>query len=44
MKQKCKNQQKKNKQRQKEARGTEPIAKEGELKDFVVHLTKVFSS
>ena len=44
MKEKCKNQQKKYKQRQKEARGTEPIAKGGELKDFVVHLTKVFSS
>ena len=35
MKEKCKKQQKKNKQRQKGARGTEAIAKGWELNDFV---------
>ena len=39
MKEKCKKQQKKNKQRQKGARGTEAIAKGWELNDFVVHLS-----
>ena len=39
MKEKCKKQQKKNKQRQKGARGTETIVKEWEGKDFVVHLS-----
>ena len=39
MKEKCKKQQKKNKQRQKEARGTEAIVKGWELKDFAVHLS-----
>ena len=33
------NQQKKNKHRQKEARGTEAIVKGWELNDFVVHLS-----
>ena len=36
MKEKCKKQQKKNKQRQKGASGTEPIVKGWELNDFVV--------
>ena len=39
MKKKCKKQQKKNKQRQKGARGTEAIVKGWELNDFVVHLS-----
>ena len=39
MKANCKKQQKKNKQRQKGARGAETIAKEWELNDFVVHLS-----
>ena len=38
MKEKCKEQQKKNKQRQKGARGIEAIVKGWELNDFVVHL------
>ena len=38
MKEKYKTQQKKNKQRQKRARGTETIVKGGEL-DIVVHLS-----
>ena len=44
MKEDCKKQQKKNKQRQKEARGTESIVKDWEINDIVVHLSKVFSS
>ena len=39
MKKKCKKQQKKNKQRQKGARGTEAIVKGWELSGFVVHLS-----
>ena len=39
MKGKCKKQQKKNKQRQKGATGTEAIVKGWELNDFVVHLS-----
>ena len=39
MKEKCKKQQKKNKQRQKGSRGTEAIEKGRELNDFVVHLS-----
>ena len=39
MNNKCKNQQKKNKQRQRGGRGTEAIAKGLELNDFAVHLT-----
>ena len=39
MKDNCKKQQKKDKQRQKIARGTEPIVKGSELNDFVVHLS-----
>ena len=39
MKEKCKKQQKKNKQRQKGARGLEAIVKKWELNDFVVHLS-----
>ena len=39
MKEKCKKQQKKNKQRQKGAMGTEAIVKEWELNNFVVHLS-----
>ena len=39
MKDNFKKQQKKNKQRQKGARGTEAIAKGWELNDFVVHLS-----
>ena len=39
MKEKCKKQQKKNKQRQKWAMGTEAIVKGWELNDFVVHLS-----
>ena len=39
MKEKCKKQQKKNKQSQKGARGTEAIVKGWELNDFVVHLS-----
>ena len=42
MKEKYKKQQKKNKQRQKGARGTEAIAKGWELNDFVVHLNYLF--
>ena len=38
MKEKCKKQQKENKQRQKGARGTEAIVKGSDLNDFVVHL------
>ena len=36
--------QKKNRQKQKGARGTEPIMKRWELNDFVVHVSYVFSS
>ena len=39
MKEKCKKQQKKNKQRQKAARGTEGIVNGWELNDFVVRLS-----
>ena len=39
MKENRKNQQKKNKQRQKRARGTEAIVKGWELNNFVVHLS-----
>ena len=39
MKDKCKKQQKENKQRQKGASGTEAIAKGRELNDFLVHLS-----
>ena len=39
MKENCKKQQKKNKQRHKGARGTETIVKGWELNDFVVHLS-----
>ena len=39
MKESCKKQQKKNKLRQKGARGTEAIVKGIELNDFVVHLS-----
>ena len=39
MKEKCQKQQKKNKQRQKGARGTEAIVKGWELSGFVVHLS-----
>ena len=39
MKENCKNQQKKNKQRQKGARGIEAIVKGWELNDFIVHLS-----
>ena len=39
MKEKCKKQQKKNKQRQKGARGTEAIVKGWELNDFAVDLS-----
>ena len=39
MKEKCKKQQKKNKQRQKGAMGTKAIVKGWELNDFVVHLS-----
>ena len=39
MKENYKKQQKKNKQRQKGARGTEAIAKGWELNDFVAHLS-----
>ena len=39
MKEKRKKQQKKNKQRQKAARGTEALVKGWELNDFVVHLS-----
>ena len=39
MKEKCKKQQKKNKQRQKGAMGTEAIVKGWELNDFAVHLS-----
>ena len=42
MKEKCKKQQNKNKQRQKGARGTEAIVKWCELNDFAVHLSQVF--
>ena len=38
MREKCKKQQKKDKQRQKGARGTEAILKGWELDDFAVHL------
>ena len=38
MKENCRKQQKKTKQRQKGARGTEAIVKEWEVNDFVVHL------
>ena len=37
MKENCRKQQKKNKQRQKGARGTEAIMKRWELSGFVVH-------
>ena len=39
MKEKCKEQQKKNKQRQKGARGTQAIVKGRELNDFVVYVS-----
>ena len=39
MKEKCKKQQQKNKQRQKGTRRTEAIVKEWELNDFVVNLS-----
>ena len=39
MKENCKKQQKKNKQRQEGARGTEAIVKGLELNDFVVQLS-----
>ena len=39
MKENCKNQQKKNKQRQKGAMGTEAKVKRRELTDFIVHLS-----
>ena len=39
MKEKCKKQQKKSKQRQKGARGTKVIVKGCELTNFAVHLT-----
>ena len=39
MKENCKKQQNKNKQRQKGARGTEAIVKVWELNDFFVHLS-----
>ena len=39
MKEKCKKQQKENKQRQKGAMGTEDIVKGWELNDFVAHLS-----
>ena len=39
MKEKCKKQKKRNRQRQKGARGTEAIVKGSELNDFVVHLS-----
>ena len=39
MKEKCKKQQKKNKQREKGASGTEAIVKERELNGFLVHLS-----
>ena len=39
MKEKCKKQQNKNKQRMKGTRGTEAIVKGLELNDFVVHLS-----
>ena len=44
MKENCKKQQKKNRQRQKGATGTEPIMKGWELNDFAVHLSQVISS
>ena len=39
MEKNCKKQQKKNKQRQKGAKGTEALMKGWELNDFVVHLS-----
>ena len=39
MKEKCKKQKRRNRQRQKGARGTEAIVKGSELNDFVVHLS-----
>ena len=39
MKEKCKKQQNKNKERQKGAKGTQVIAKGWELNDYVVHLS-----
>ena len=39
MKENCKTQQKKNKQRQKEARGIETLVKGWELNDFVIDLS-----
>ena len=39
MKEKCEKQQKKNKQRQKGAKGTEAMVKGLELNDFFVHLS-----
>ena len=39
MKEICKKQQKKNKQRQKQAKGAEAIVKEWEIKNFVAHLS-----
>ena len=44
MNEKYKKQQKKNKQRQEGAKGTEAIVKGWELSCFAVHLSKVFSS
>ena len=43
MKEKCKKQQNKNKQRHKGARETKAIAKGWELNDFVLHLSLAFS-
>ena len=42
MKENCKKQQKKSKQRQKEARGTEAIVKGGELNYFALDFSHVF--
>ena len=39
MKEICKKQRKRNKERQKGARVTETIVKESELNDFIVHLS-----
>ena len=39
MKERCKKQQKKNKQRQKGAMGTDAIVKGRDLNDFVAHLS-----
>ena len=44
MKENCEKQQKKSKQRQKEARETEAIVTGGEVNDFAVHFSHVFSA